>query len=663
MEIPNVKHPHPAPDTGTPPGRGAPTSRLRRVRLATVAIAAAVCAALLVEPTAPVAQAEGCDEFGATPTAATTTVEDRDQMLCQLGLELPALGSWLDDPNRPPNVTGTAEERLWWDSCGHPVRRGAMGGLWANYADSTGTGANGFGTGDTPEVDGWQYTPIDLLAMDDGTPVTTPDEWWNERRPEILEAAQDELYGHIPDRSLWPAITWQVGSPTSGIANDVAYVDRTVTGNIDTSSYPELRNAPKITGTLRVPQAAYDTGTEVPVVIVFGTSLTNWANVAPEGWGIFAFNNAQLQPDSGGANLSSYIIGLINKGEWRSPDDWGTLAAWSWGISRLIDFFDAPTQFVAVDGDRIGLQGHSRYGKATIVAAAFDPRIKAAYTSSSGSLGAKMNRRHYGQDLENDGDYAGNAGESREYHWMAGNYFQWMGPLEDDPENPGVGLVSNGTYKPRRVELMSVDGHSMVALAAPRVVYITGGNAGDAWADPRGMYLAGANATPVYNLLGVDGLVVPPGTQFTSGACESIGGTPPFDQAFIDGYVGFRRQNAGHTATPGWPSFVEMSRKILDFAPFPDALAVEAGTKVNSAKWKVSGLDGPTTISIVNGEYQTRGGWKTGPGVIENGYNLQVRHVSACSSDAPVVTTLEVGDQTYTFTSITAPDSSCETGR
>ena len=105
---------------------------------------------------------------------------------------------------------------------------------------------------------------------------------------------------------------------------------------------------------------------------------------------------------------------------------------------------------------------------------------------------------------------------------MAGNYFKWMGPLHDDPGYPGVGLVKNGThgtYKPRRVELMSVDGHSVVALAAPRVVLITGGNENDAWADPRGMYLAGAHATQVYKLVGVDGLVVPPGTA-------TVGRTP-----------------------------------------------------------------------------------------------------------------------------------------
>jgi hypothetical protein len=390
-------------------------------------------------------------------------------------------------------------------------------------------------------------------------------------------------------------------------------------------------------------------------VIVFGAQRS-WAHVGPAGWGVFGFLNKELQPDNGGANLSSYIIGLINKGRWRTPGEWGALAAWSWGISRLIDFFNDPTGYTGVDADRIGVQGHSRYGKATIVAAAYDPRIKAAYTSSSGALGARMNRRHWGQDLEVEGDYPNNESESLEYHWMAGNYFKWMGPLVDDPGYPGVGLVkdgAHGTYKPRRLELMSVDGHSVVALAAPRVVFITGGNADDAWADPRGMYLAGAHASEVYELVGVEGLVVPAGTEFTSGACEPIGGTPPFDQAFIEGNVGFRRQDAGHVDSPGWPSFVEMSKKILDLAPFPDETDVRTGTRVTSRRWRVEGLSGRARISVVNGEYQTNRGWTSRPGSVTNGDQIRVRHVSSHLGDTPVATVLRIGDDTYSFTSIT----------
>jgi hypothetical protein len=437
-------------------------------------VATIATATVAVQPN-PASAQEDCAEFGAFPTPPISAAFDRNQMLCQLGYELPSPGPRVDDPNRPPNaiLPSNPETQNWTDACGHTVNRGMMGGLWVSYDDATGHGAIGFGTGDQPDIDGWAYTPIDLLETYDGVPVTTPEQWWNERRPEVFEAVKRELYGKIPDPSLWPDITWELGPVTFGTADGVDYAQRTVTGHIDISGYPQVRNAPRIAGTLRIPRDAYDAGAEVPVVIVFG-GLTNWSHLAPQGWGIFAYSNNQLQPDSGGANLSSYIIGLINKGNWRSPDDWGTLAAWSWGISRLIDFFEEPTEYVGVDADRIGVQGHSRYGKAAIVAAAYEPRIKAAYASSSGALGAKMNRRHWGQNLENVGGDA-------EYHWMAGNFFKWMGPLVDDPENPGIGLVGNGTYKPRKLELMTVDGHSLVALAAPRVVFITGGNASDAW--------------------------------------------------------------------------------------------------------------------------------------------------------------------------------------
>jgi hypothetical protein len=199
-----------------------------------------------------------------------------------------------------------------------------------------------------------------------------------------------------------------------------------------------------------------------------------------------------------------------------------------------------------------------------------------------------MNRRHWGQNLES-------AGGTAEYHWMAGNFFKWMGPLVDDPTAPGYGSVLNGTYKPRKLELMTVDGHSLVAHVAPRIVFMNGGNTpGDAWQDPRGMYLAGANAAPVYELLGRPGLVIPEGTVFTSGAGEPIGGTPPFAVPFIDGHVGFRRQTEGHVDSPGWPSYVLMSSRFFNDYTAPTILSV---TATRDALWPPNHKMIPVTIA------------------------------------------------------------------
>jgi len=140
--------------------------------------------------------------------------------------------------------------------------------------------------------------------------------------------------------------------------------------------------------------------------------------VLAKGWGYATLTPNSIQADNG-AGLTSGIIGLCNKGQRRKPDDWGALRAWAWGASRAIDYFETDK---AVDAKHIAIEGHSRYGKAALVAMAYEPRMWTAYVSSSGEGGAKLNRRDWGEIVEN---VAG----SGEYHWMAGNFIKYAGPL------------------------------------------------------------------------------------------------------------------------------------------------------------------------------------------------------------------------------------------
>jgi hypothetical protein len=222
-----------------------------------------------------------------------------------------------------------------------------------------------------------------------------------------------------------------------------------------------------------------------------------------------------IQEDNGGG-LTRGIIGLVNKGQPRKPDDWGALAAWAWGASRALDYFETDK---AVDAKRVGIEGHSRYGKATLLAMALDQRFAISYVSSSGTGGAKLHRRDFGEIVEN-------VAAMNEYHWMAGNYLKYAGPL---------------TWND-----LPVDSHELVALCAPRPVFIgAGATRGDGWVDAKGSFLAAVGAGPVYKLLGKKDL----------GATEF----PPIETPLIAGDLAFRQHSGGHTDGPNWPTFLQFA--------------------------------------------------------------------------------------------------------
>src|SRR5204862_864430 len=156
-------------------------------------------------------------------------------------------------------------------------------------------------------------------------------------------------------------------------------------------------------------------------------------------------NPGSIQADAGGNSLRQGIIGLTNKGEPRKPDDWGALRAWGWGVSKVVDFFEAHPE-MKVDPKKVAIEGVSRYGKAALVTEAFDPRIAVALVGSSGEGGAKLHRHDYGEAVENLTDQS-------EYHWMAANWLKY-----------GTKEFTDPTKKEMNASDLPVDSHELIAL-------------------------------------------------------------------------------------------------------------------------------------------------------------------------------------------------------
>ncbi len=380
------------------------------------------------------------------------------------------------------------------------------------------------------------YSLPDPLLMKNGARVTNSAQWWKRRRPQIVEEFDREIYGRVP-RNL-PKVTWQVTRLTPETIGSVPVLSKELTGHVDNVSYPFIEV--NIQLTLTVPAAA--TG-PVPVMMEFGLSPETlamlrkrfsdeqWATfmgtgpswqsqVLARGWGYAVLIPTSIQADSGDG-LTQGIIGLANKGQPRKLDDWGALRAWAWGASRALDYFETDR---SVDARQVGIEGLSRYGKAALVAMAYEPRLAIAFVGSSGEGGAKLSRRTFGEQVEN-------VASSAEYHWMAGNFLKYAGPLTPND--------------------LPVDSHELIALCAPRPVFISSGSQSveGGWVDARGMFLAAVGAGPVYRLLGKKDL--------------STAEFPPMETALTDGDIAFRQHSGGHTTGPNWPTFLAFAARYI----------------------------------------------------------------------------------------------------
>ena len=376
----------------------------------------------------------------------------------------------------------------------------------------------------------------DPLRLNNGKEVKTANQWWSDRRPEIVEAFNHEIYGRVPAHT--PDVRWEVLGTTREMNATFPVITKKLLGHVDNSSCRTVSvdiqlklstpaNAdgpvPVIMELALSPEVLAMLKKRFPQMMAQPPGLTWQQQVLAKGWGYAEYIPTTVQADDG-AGLTQGIIGLLNKGQPRKLDDCGALRAWAWGASRALDYFETDK---SVDAKRVGIEGHSRYGKAALIAMAYDQRLAIAYISSSGEAGAKLYRRNFGEQI-------GNIAGTGEYHWMAGNFLKYDGPLTEND--------------------LPIDAHELIALCAPRPVFIGAGTSvqGDGWVDAKGMFLAAVAAGPVYRLLGKKDLGT---TEF-----------PPLETAVIRGDLAFRQHNGGHTPAPNWPTFLNFASRYFEVA-------------------------------------------------------------------------------------------------
>jgi (4-O-methyl)-D-glucuronate---lignin esterase len=436
---------------------------------------------------------------------------------------------------------------------------------------------------DETKANPWPNYP-DPLTLNNGQKVTTADIWWKQRRPEIIADFDSEVYGRVPKDT--PNVTWTVKAVDDENIGFSPVIAKDLIGHVDNSSYPQIDV--NIHMTLVTPAHAKG---PVPVLIMFaragfpnpkepseseferinaawksilvqqdpslkevfaqhpawqpvkGTPFrfpqlnedgglpSTWQLIAA-GWGFALLDPASVQADNG-AGLTRGVIGLVNHGQPRHPDDWGALRAWAWGASRGLDYLETDP---AVDGKHVGIEGVSRYGKAALVTEAYDQRFAVGLIGSSGEGGVKPSRRVWGEQLEN---LTGGG-----YYWMAGSFMKY------GAKESAFGQKTAGD--------LPVDSPELIALCAPRLVFVSYGvpEKGDAkWLDHQGSYMAVVDASRVYSLLGAHGLEAQ-GDYHTAKM-------PPVNQGMLDGQLVWRQHDGGHTDAPNMKFFIQWADKYI----------------------------------------------------------------------------------------------------
>ena len=431
----------------------------------------------------------------------------------------------------------------------------------------------------------------ELMKTNSGKKVKTAKQWYEVRRPEIIEDFEREVYGRLPENI--PSVTWTITAQEIETVGMMRVKAKQLVGHVDNSACPSINVDIKM-----VVVTPADAKGPVPLLMMFGgANLPNpvkpgaadmevinktlrsilendprtadlmkkypaWQPFEPAnpfaafsrmsqrapgqdppsteqliaaGWGYAMIDPSSIQADNG-AGLTRGIIGLVNKGQPRKPEDWGSLRAWAWGAARGLDYLETDPD---VDAKHVGIEGVSRYGKAALVTLAFEERFAMGLIGSSGKGGAALHRRIFGEGLEN-------LTGSGEYHWMAGNYLKYAS-IES----------KTGAWT---ADMLPVDSHQLIALCAPRLVFISYGipEQGDAlWLDQYGSWQATIAAGEAFKLLGAKDL-----GRSNDYRNEPM---PAVNEDVLEGELAWRQHDGGHTDGPNMKHFIKWASEKIGY--------------------------------------------------------------------------------------------------
>lgn len=382
------------------------------------------------------------------------------------------------------------------------------------------------------------------LVMADGQRVTSVRMWMEKRRPELLKLFETNEYGFSPSRPA--GMTFRVASVDRNALGGKAVRKEVVINFFGKKDGPEMRlliYLPK--GAARpVPMflglnfggnqtVASDPGITInPGWMRYGWGVINhhateasrgvnacrWQlnKILARGYGLATAYYGDIEPDFDGGIRDGVRAFYLHAGQSEpAADGWGAIGAWAWGLSRALDYLETDKD---VDAHRVAVMGHSRLGKTALWAGAQDKRFALVISNDSGEGGAALSRRWMGETVPS-----------------INTSFPWW-------------FCRNFRKFNNDVNALPIDQHELLALIAPRPVYLATA-AGDLWADPRGMFLAGKAASPVYRLLGTDGL----GAMKLPGIGQPVMTT-----------IGFHLRCGPHNVTAyDWEQFLDFADKHM----------------------------------------------------------------------------------------------------